>query len=134
MSEATLDTVRQAYDAYGRRDSGALQALFAEDCVVYTAVEGRAEPQPFRGRDGIREWVENEDQVWESVRIEDLDLKYLGEDRVFTSAVARLRGRESGVELRVPVWSVAELREGRIASFRSYPDRAEALEAAGLSE
>ena len=134
MPSATIDTVRRAYAAYGRRDIEALQAFFDEECIVHTAVEGRAEPQPFRGLAGIREWIENEDQVWDSVAIEDLDLRDLEDTRVFTTAVARLRGKESGLELSVPVWSIAEFRDGRISRFRSYPDRARALEAAGLTE
>lgn len=134
VSEQNMETLRRAYDAYDRRDVRAMQALSHDDCVIYTVVEGRAEPQPFRGRNGIRAWIENENDVWESVKIEDLDLRDLGDDRVFTVAVARVRGKGSGIELSTPVWSICELRDGKIFRFRSYPDRAEALEAAGLSD
>jgi len=129
-----VDTVRLAYEAYGRRDVAGLQALCDDDAVVYTLIEGRAEAEPFRGRDGIRAWIENENAVWGSVKIEELELRDLGDDRVFTSAVARVRGKGSGIELSLPLWSVFELRGGRIFRFRSYPERAEALEAAGLPD
>ena len=134
MSQENVEIVRRAYEAYNRRQIERVQALSHEECVVYTVIEGQAEPRPFRGHDGIRDWIENENAVWESVKIDDLDLRDLGEDRVFTYGVASLRGRGSGVKLSAPVWSVLELREGTIYRLRSFPDRAEALEAAGLSE
>ena len=134
MSQENVEIMRRAYEAYDRRDIAGLQALSDDECVIYTVVEGRAEPQPFRGREGIRAWIENENEVWESVKIEELDLDDLADDRVFTSAVARVRGKGSGIELSMPVWSICELRSGRIFRFRSYPNRAGALEAAGLSE
>jgi ketosteroid isomerase-like protein len=134
MSQETIEIVRRAYEVYDRRDVEALQALCDEECIVYTVIEGRAEPQPFRGHDGIRAWIENENDVWESVTIDELDLRNVGEDRVFTYGVAVLRGRESGVELTLPVWSLVEVRNGKVFRLRSFPDRAEALEAAGLQE
>jgi hypothetical protein len=82
MSEQNIETVRRAYEAYDRRDIVGLQTLSHDECVVYS-----------------RAWIENEDDVWESVRIEDLDLRDLADDRVFTSAVARVRGRQ-GVALQ----------------------------------
>ena len=133
MSE-NVDTVHRAYEAYGRRDVAGLQALCDDDAVIYTVIEGRAEAEPFRGHNGIRAWIENEDAVWDSVNIEELELRDLGGDRVFTSAVARVRGKGSGIELSLPLWSVFELRGGRVFRFKSYPDRTEALEAAGLPD
>ena len=85
---ANVELVRQAYDAYNRRDAAALQGLCHEHCTIYTVLEGQVEPQPFRGRDGIREWIDNEDAVWESVRIDELELRELDDHRVFTAAVA----------------------------------------------
>jgi ketosteroid isomerase-like protein len=134
MSEENVNTVRRAYEAYGRRDIDELQELTDDECVVYTVVEGRAEPQPFRGHDGIREWIENENAVWESVRLDELEIRDLGDGRVFTTHLAYLRGRESGIELELRVWSVFELGGGQLLQLRSFPDRESALEAAGAQE
>jgi ketosteroid isomerase-like protein len=49
MSRENVEIVRSAYAAYAWRDVEDLQALTDEKCVVQTVVEGRAEPQPFRG-------------------------------------------------------------------------------------
>jgi ketosteroid isomerase-like protein len=96
MSQETIEIVRRAYEVYDRRDVDALLALCDDECIVNTVIEGRAEPQPFRGHDGVRAWIENENDVWESVRIDELELRDVGEDRVFTYGVAVSVGGEAG--------------------------------------
>ena len=44
------------------------------------------------------------------------------------------RGGESGVPFEDTIWQVARWRDGKAVWVKSYRDRAEALEAAGLSE
>jgi ketosteroid isomerase-like protein len=134
MPHDHLTLVRTAYDAYNRRDAAALQGLCHEQCTIHTVLEGQVEPQPFRGRDGVREWIDNEDAVWESVRIDELELRDLDDHRVFTAAVAFVRGRESGMEIRIPVWSVIDLRDGQLYRLRSYPDEAHGRQAAELKD
>jgi len=46
----------------------------------------------------------------------------------------RVRGRVSGVAIESPVSIVADFRNGKAIRFRSFLDRRDALEAAGLSE
>jgi ketosteroid isomerase-like protein len=43
------------------------------------------------------------------------------------------RGRTSGVPVDTPFGQVYELRDGKVARFRSFLDHGEALRAAGLS-
>jgi ketosteroid isomerase-like protein len=96
IPRSTLERVRNAYEAYSRRDVAALQALCHEECVVYTVLEGQVEPQPFRGHDGIRAWIDNENELSESLRIDISELSAARADRVATFAVASVRGRQSG--------------------------------------
>ena len=44
------------------------------------------------------------------------------------------RGESSGIEMDQKNAALYELREGKVVTMRDYPTRAEALEAAGLSE
>jgi ketosteroid isomerase-like protein len=134
MRRSTLELVREAYEAYNRRDVAALQDLSHEQCVICTVLEGQVEPQPFRGHDGIRAWIDNENELWESLRIDELELTHTGGDRVETFAVASVRGKQSGMELRIPVWSIIDLRDGKIFRLRSYATKDEADEAAQLGK
>ena len=55
-------------------------------------------------------------------------------DYVFVGVALNGRGRDSGVEVRMEGWQVWLIRGERAARCEEYLDRAEALEAAGLSE
>jgi len=56
------------------------------------------------------------------------------EDRAFVALRFRGRGKGSGIEIEDRLFWVAEVRGGRLYRISEYSDRAEALEAAGLSE
>ena len=57
-----------------------------------------------------------------------------GRDRVFVTVRFHGRGRASGVEVETRLYEVYMLRDGKVLRIDEYDDRAEALEAAGLSE
>jgi len=49
-------------------------------------------------------------------------------------ATGRLRGAASGISFVSPLFQIFTLRGGKIMTWRDFLDRADALEAAGLSE
>ena len=55
-------------------------------------------------------------------------------DRVFLAARFHARGRASGVEVGTRLYEVFTLRDGKVLRIDEYEHRADALEAAGLSE
>ena len=57
-----------------------------------------------------------------------------GGDWVLALGRIRGEGRSSGVAIDARAGWVARFSDGRVTSFHTYPDRAEALEAVGLSE
>ena len=64
----------------------------------------------------------------------DLEDYVDGGDYVVTSGWLCGRGRESGAEVRERYAWVVRLRGGKLAEIWEYRDRAQALEAVGLSE
>jgi ketosteroid isomerase-like protein len=58
----------------------------------------------------------------------------LDNDRAFAVYDLSLEGKTSGIGVTATMFAVVELQDGLIARLDEYPDRAEALEAAGLSE
>jgi ketosteroid isomerase-like protein len=89
--------------------------------------------EPSRGIAGywktMREWL----AMWESYSVE-AERFIDGGDTVVVETRERGRSRSAGVELEQRAMAVWRIRNGRITSMRNYYDRAEALEAAGLSE
>jgi ketosteroid isomerase-like protein len=87
----------------------------------------------FYGLDSIRDNIDHWESAWEDFEVtaeEFLD----GGDRVVVAARHRGRGRESGVTVDARFYEVYTLRDGKIIRADEYAERAEALEAAGLSE
>jgi len=72
-------------------------------------------------------------ETFAQVHIEMWEFRDLG-DGLVAIGRTRNRGRVSGVETETPLALVTEIRDGKTISIRAYPDRGEALEAAGLSE
>jgi ketosteroid isomerase-like protein len=74
------------------------------------------------------------DEAWEDLLWEFEEEFRDGEDWVLAVGRIRGRGRDSLVGIDARAGWVARFREGQLTNFRTYPDRAEALEAVGLSE
>jgi ketosteroid isomerase-like protein len=70
--------------------------------------------------------------TWEDREIELEDVRELDGERVLVLFTERARGRASGVETQASPGAIWTLRDGKIAGFRAWIDRADALRAAGL--
>jgi len=73
-------------------------------------------------------------QAWEVGPFETGEIIEVGADKLVTNSQRHTRGRESGVDLVFSYWLVSAYRNGKIIRSEWFADRAEALEAAGLSE
>ena len=91
-----------------------------EDGVVY-------------GNDAVLANYKRWNEAWE--RAETTVEEVIGRgDRVFLTVRFQGRGRASGIEIDTRLYEVDTLRDGKVLRIDEYEDRAEALEAAGLSE
>ena len=90
----------------------------------------------YRGRAEARRWFEEALlEVWETFEIEIEEITDGGtDDRVFLALRFAARGSGSGAETELPFWTVLWFADGKIARRQGFWSRAEALEAAGLSE
>jgi ketosteroid isomerase-like protein len=86
------------------------------------------------GTDSFYAWLARWDEVWESWRIEDLEVRPVGQDRTISLFKMIAKGKGSGIELARNDAVVAEYREGKIVRIAYYNDQSQALEAVGLSE
>ena len=132
MPQENVEIVRAAYPAFNRRD---WDQVFSEaDPEIELTVEGLPDdPGTRRGRKAAQARLEEALAVWDAWSYELDDLRESGEQVV---ALLRIRARPKGttadIENRVGhVWT---LRDGKVVSIHSFPNREQALEAAGLSE
>jgi len=109
-----------------------LSALWRSDAEIdWTRARGPLKGV-YRGR-GERETFWNEFySTFEEARIESHGFTEVGSE-VVVSISAHFRGRE-GIEVTARSTSVYTVENGQITRLRMFQERAEALEAAGLSE
>lgn len=88
---------------------------------------------PPRGRNGVREFLQDLDETFAEIRIEIAEARDLGDRALFLGRFHG-RGKESGADTRSPIAYLVDFSNGRVTRVVSYLDHREALEAAGLSE
>ena len=131
MSEENLKIVKQAISAINARDVEAYLAVCAPDIELInpvSAIEG-----PAKGEQGIRAFFESISEAATRFELEIERLQPLEGGRVLAAAVLHLES-EGGFAQRQPITNLYELEDGRLSRVRVFRDRAEALEAAGLSK
>jgi ketosteroid isomerase-like protein len=134
MSEENFKAVRESAVAFNRGDLDSAAEYLTDD-IDYRAVEGAPDDVgPIHGKDALLAYVQDWQNTFDDFRSEPVELIDAGEDNVI--AVTRISGHAklSGVETDLTYAVLYTFRDGKIARGREYWTRAEALEAAGLSE
>ena len=132
MSQANVEVMRAAIEAFNRRDGegfGAFLANEAEIVPVRAALEGTV----YRGRNAATQYCVAVEESWESLTWEVEEIKD-GDSWVLALGRIQGRGRGSGAAIDAKGAWLARFRDGLVTNFRTYPDRREALEAVGLEE
>jgi ketosteroid isomerase-like protein len=134
MSQENVEVGREMVDAVNGRDIDALLALLRPD-VEWDDTEGWPGIRVvYRGRAGVQEWWEAFLEVWEGVNGEVQEITEGSGGRVFLGVFGTFRGGSSGVKTEARAWYVLWLVEGKIARWKLFWARQQALEAAGLRD
>ena len=133
MSEENVEVVRRFLEAFDRRDLSSWLAVCDEDVEV---VPNRDWPEPgVRGAEAAFNRYVRALDMFQPFRTADVaEFIDAGADKVLLEYRMDLRGRGSGAKFEVRRWCVGTIRKGRILRTEWFIDRADALEAAGLSE
>jgi ketosteroid isomerase-like protein len=135
MSQENVEIVRRCYesDFWTTRDLSLFPELAHSDVEIDLS-RNIFNPGIHQGFDGFRRMVEQIDEMWEDFQIELEELVDCG-DQVVAGVRISGRGRGSGVETEMQLFAIWTLRDGKVSRMTGgYRERAEALEAAGLSE
>ena len=140
MSQENVEIVQRSFEAFNagleRGDPGALfdSGTVAEDLewVPFPGLPGH--PPSYRGRDGFMAFMRTWTEDFAGWSIESERLFDASDNRVVALTHQWATGKESGVPVELRFGQVFELEDGRVIRARNFPDLAEALEAAGLSQ
>jgi ketosteroid isomerase-like protein len=129
MSQENVETTRRFTEALNRGDYKAAAAELDPELVI----DDTDIPES-TGADSFYVWLARWDAAWENWRIEEVDIRPVGEDRTMSLFKMIVRGKGSGIELTREDAVLADYRDGKIVRIAYYNDRSQALEAVGLSE
>jgi ketosteroid isomerase-like protein len=136
MSQENVELLRKAFAAYneGFRTGDPSKFLSLTDPdVVWHTTTGVMEPV-YRGREGVRRWMIEFYETWDELVVQPEEFMHADDDQVLTALRLRGRGKSSGVDVDMLLYEAITIRNGKLVGRRAYRNRAEALEAVGLSE
>jgi ketosteroid isomerase-like protein len=128
MSQQNVELVRRLFDRW----NGGERGFSDEEVDASVQVLSRFQTEPYRGRDGLRRWMQEIDDHFSGWRLVVDDWREAG-DQVVGLGRVRLRGEASGVEFDQPMGWLIVVKDGKLLSIQTFPDPRQALEAAGLS-
>ncbi len=132
MSQENVEIVRRLIEAWNSNEQGEAIAIL-DPGVVIDATRRRVNPKTYAGRQGMRRMLADTHEVWQEFRMEPDEVLDAG-DRVVAIGRWVGKGKDSGIEVQQPVADVFTLHDRRVIRLElGFTDRAEALEAAGLS-
>ena len=131
MSKENVEIVRRIYDAYVSGDFETAFSFIDPDVTFDVSI--RPEGKVYRGHEGVAEALRTWTGTWEAFRMELEELIDAG-DHVIGIEHQSGRGRGSGLPLAQMYFSVFTLGDGKVTRIAWFQTRAQALEAAGLSE
>jgi len=128
MSHQGEDLARQAYSAFLDQDLDRFLALLDPEIEVVPIIGSDLAGTVYRGHEGIRDWWDHFFAVFRNFEVDLEEVRDLG-DQVIATSRFQSEGSESGAHPDLVVWTVSELRNDKIVSWRTFRSEAEALEA-----
>jgi len=132
MSEDNVEFVRQGFAALGGGDVDALMPLIHPDFELTTPPALAAEPDTYRGPEGLRRYFDSFYEAMDRVTFEPEDLIPVGE-RVVVPSTLRTRGRTTGIETTQRVVQIWDVKDGKAFRVEVCATLEEAMEAARSS-
>jgi len=128
MSEANVEVVRRLFELYASGGIEPTLELMDEDIVIVIPPEMSAEPDTYRGHEGVRRYFAGFEGMLEDVRYEALELIPEGK---YVLARARLAGRgvSSGLEVDLQTVVAHTLEGGKLTRIEPYTDLESAKDA-----
>jgi ketosteroid isomerase-like protein len=129
MAETNEELIRQGFEAMRAGDPEALTPFIHPDFEVTTPPQLAAEPDTYRGHEGVRRYFESFYEAMDQISFEAEEFLAVGE-LVVVGSVLRTRGRTTGIETEQRVALVYELKDGKAYRLSVYATVDEALAAA----
>ena len=133
MSQANVEVVQAALDAFMQSDNEGVLSLCDENIEITQAVGFAGIPDKLHGHAGVLEAFDLWAEQWDDYQTEILRVADLG-DYVMVAQMVRGRGKGSGVQVEMPLPLLFSVRTGKISEWHMFASEKEALKAVGLED
>lgn len=110
--ETDTELIRRGFDALASDGVEAMIEFVHPEFEMETLPGIAAEPQVYRGHDGVRLWFSSFFEVMDEVTVEPTAYEQHGAGRVLVDFKLRARGRASGIEVEQEAKAIGTLRDG----------------------
>jgi ketosteroid isomerase-like protein len=133
MSQENVEVVHRVLAAVSERDLSSLLSLTDSEIEWRSFFAALSEGGGYRGHDGLRQYVADLCESFETLRVEVSDLLDVGETIV---GIGRIyyKGQGSGVEADSAAGGIFRFRDGKVVYFHAFRDPEKVFGAVGLEE
>ncbi len=113
----TGELAKAAFEALEAEGVEGMLAYVHPEFEMETLPEIAAEPQVYRGHDGVRRWWDTFYEVMHEIVIRPEEVTELGSGRALVQFSLRATGQASGIEVMQEAAAVATLRDDKLLSL-----------------
>ena len=133
MSQENVEVVRRAFEAFAAQGPQAMVDFWDPEIELWLPSGLIQSGGTYRGHAAVLDWMKEWAEAWDEIDYTPEEFTEAG-DSVLVRVLYEGRGKGGGVRVEGTFWYLLKLRNEKLLSWRLYPEKAEALEAAGLSE
>jgi ketosteroid isomerase-like protein len=129
-----VEKIRRGQEGFSRGDLSPVEDLVADDVEWGALGTFPGVESVYRGREGMARWMEAIRSAWESFEVSVGEVLHDAGDVVVIEEGLRGRGRESGVEVEMTIFSADGFKRGKVVRRLPFSSREDALRAVGAKD
>ena len=110
--ETDTEVIRRGFEALSGEGVEAMLEFVHPEFEMETLPGIAAEPQTYRGHDGVRHWFNSFYEVMDEVMVEPTSYEQHGPGKVLVDFRLRAKGHASGIEVEQDAKAIGTLRDG----------------------
>jgi ketosteroid isomerase-like protein len=130
MLPSNVEVVRTVVAAFNSGDFTAALEMLTED-VEFDWSRRMLDGEIVIGHEEVQRFLRGAREIFDEIHIPDDELTDLGNDVVLLVGTARFKGRASGLDVEAAAANLWTVRDGKVARFRFYQTKEDALADAG---
>jgi ketosteroid isomerase-like protein len=128
-----VELIRATCATWSRGDLDATLDLIADDARWEPSGKFIGSGQTYEGHEGVKRFWALFREPWQDISMEPVEFTKIDDSRVLTRTRFRGVGSASGIVTETELFAVWGIEGGKVTSYQSFGERADALQAVGLS-